>query len=153
MIQINTEIINKKHWVSTFYQLVNLWYRSQISRGRESANKYPSILSWQSKKMQQSTHSHLHMAGQRNHRTHTPYYRLQEHHVIPTKPSLVISTHDFIRSNQIIPPPSSFCRVLTLPSLTPTALFVTPFMSPGWCRSIVKIPLSSDFALHQGLFQ
>lgn len=71
--------------------------------------------------MQQSTHSHLHMAGQHNHGKHAPYYRPQEHHVICTKPSLVISTHDFIRPDLTIPPPSSFCRLVSS-----STLFVTP---------------------------
>lgn len=87
---------------------------------RISANKYQSIHSLQSKKMQQSSHSHLHMAGQHNHRKHAPYYLLQEHHVIPTQPFLAISTHHFIRSNLIIPPPSSCCKLFT--SSTPPAI-------------------------------
>lgn len=93
MMQISADIINKKHRVSMFYRQEN--HRLQISRGRILASKYQSIHSPQSKKMQQSSHSHLHMAGQHNHRKHAPYYHLQEHHVISTKPFLVISTHDF----------------------------------------------------------
>lgn len=41
--------------------------------------------------MQWSTHSHLHMPGQHNHRNHAPYYRLQEHPVIPTTLLFLIS--------------------------------------------------------------
>lgn len=64
--------------------------------------------------MQRSAHSHLHMVGQHNPRNDASCYRPQEHHVLPTKlPLFVISAHDFIRSSLIIPPHSSFCRLLT----------------------------------------
>lgn len=64
------------------------------------------------------------MAGQHNHRKHTPYYRLQEHHVVRPKPFLLISTHDFIRPHLIMPPPSSFCGLFTSSSS-----FCYPFIS------------------------
>ena len=101
--------------------------------------------------MQQSTHSELHMAGQHVHRNHTLYSRLQEHHVILSKlPFLIISTHGFIRSNLIIPPPSSLCQLFTS---SYSRSFCYAFMSLGFSVSVFIWLFSPNLILNLLSFQ
>lgn len=120
------------------------YHRLHISTGRISANKYLSIHSPQSKKMQHSTHSHLHTVWLVSTIIENTLLIIAYKNIMP--PIINHSSSSppkiLIRPKLIIPPLSSFSRLLTSSTLS---LF-HPFMCLCFSPSIyIKLILFQGF--------
>ena len=85
LVLLSKQIIQTASTRSTEYVSLSNW---EIRKGEY----WPICFHVRRAELQQSAHTHLHMAGQHNHSKHAPYYCLQEH-VIPTQMSIPRHLH------------------------------------------------------------